>query len=233
MVLEAENRCRQYLWETPLEHSLPLSRLIEGQVWLKLELMQRTASFKFRGALNKILSLDDKELRRGVIAASTGNFALAVAEAVRLRGHQATVYVASNMSSERMSLLRDHGLHVVAYGSDPWDAEKQAREVARAEQKVYLSPYNDPFVVGGQGTCGLEISRQLPDLDVAFFAVGGGGLISGSGGWLKQTHPGVEIVGVSPENSPVMYESLRANRVVEMETSPYIGRHMCRRNRFG
>jgi len=220
LVREAHERCRDHLSPTPLEHSLYLSQEMDADVWLKLDLMQRTTSFKFRGALNKILSLTEEELDAGIVSASTGNYALAVAEAAKIRGRGATIYVASDIEPSRLELLRAHGLDVIVFGDAPWDAEKEARRVATMEGKVYVSPYNDPLVVGGQGTCGHEISRQLPDVDAAFFACGGGGLVSGSAGWLKSRNPGVEIFAVSPENSPVMYHSIRANEIVELEESP-------------
>jgi len=218
--MEAHERCRDHLSPTPLEYSLYLSNRIEGDVWLKLDSMQRTSSFKFRGALNKILSLTEEELEQGVVTASTGNYALAVAEAVRTRGHRATIYVAEDLDSSRMELLTAHGLDLVIHGEGAWDAEKEARRVAEEEDRIYVSPYNDPIVVGGQGTCGYEISEQLPDLDAAFFACGAGGLLGGSAGWLKSHNPDVEAFGVSPENSPVMYESMRTGKIVEMETFP-------------
>jgi threonine dehydratase len=196
------------------------SKQIDGEVWLKLDSMQRTSSFKFRGALNKILSLTEEELEQGVVTASTGNYALAVAEAVRIRKHRATIYVAEDLDASRLELLRAHGLDLVIFGEGAWDAEKEARRVAEEEDRIYVSPYNDPIVVGGQGTCGYEISEQLPDLDVAFFACGAGGLVSGSAGWLKSHNPDVKAFGVSPENSPVMYESMRTGNMVEMETFP-------------
>jgi threonine dehydratase len=111
-------------------------------------------------------------------------------------------------------------LDLVIHGKLAWDAEKEARRVAEEQDKIYVSPYNDPIVVGGQGTCGYEISRQLPDLNAALFACGAGGLLAGSAGWLKSHNPEVKAFGVSPENSPVMYESVRANEIVEIETSP-------------
>ncbi len=220
LVLEASERCKDHLSPTPLEYSMYLSERIDGEVWLKLDSMQRTSSFKFRGAINKILSLTEAELDRGVVSASTGNYALAVAEAMRVRGHRATIYVAEDMDTSRLDLLRSHGLDLVIHGTLAWDAEKEARRVAEEDGKTYVSPYNDPLVVGGQGTCGYEISRQLPDLDAGFFACGGGGLLTGSAGWLKSHNPDVEAFGVSPENSPVMYESVRANKMLEMETYP-------------
>jgi len=218
LVREAHERCEKYLSPTPLEYSLFLSEQIEGEVWLKLDLMQRTSSFKFRGAINKILSLTDEELEKGVVSASTGNYALAVTEAARIRGHRATIYVAKDLEPTRLELLKAHGVDLVIFGDVAWDAEEEARRVAEDEDKIYVSPYNDPVVLGGQGTCGYEISQQLPDLDAAFFACGGGGLLTGSAGWLKSHNPEIQVVGVSPENSPVMYESLQANRIVEMDT---------------
>ena len=220
LVLDAIERCRDYLLPTPLEYSMYLSDRIEGEVWLKLDLMQRTASFKFRGAVNKILSLTETELDKGVVSTSTGNYALAVAEAVKIRDRRATIYVAEDLEPSRLALLRSHGLDLVIHGEHAWDAEKEARRVAKEQDKTYVSPYNDPVVVGGQGTCGYEISEQLPDLDAALFACGGGGLLTGSAGWLKSHNPKIEAFGVSPKNSPVMYESMRANEIVEMETSP-------------
>jgi len=219
LVQEAIERCRDYLSPTPLEYSMDLSRTIDGEVWLKLDSMQRTSSFKFRGAINKILSLTEAQLDQGVVSASTGNYALAVAEAVKIRGRRATIYVAEDIEPARLELLRSHGLNLVIHGTEAWDAEKEARRVAQDDGKVYVSPYNDPIVVGGQGTCGYEISRQLPDLDAALFACGAGGLLTGSAGWLKSHKADVEAFGVSPENSPVMYESMRSNKMVEIKTT--------------
>ena len=220
LVREANERCQDHLLPTPLEHSMYLSDKIEGEVWLKLDSMQRTSSFKFRGAINKILSLTEAELDRGIVSASTGNYALAVAEAMRIRNRRATIYVANDIEPSRLELLRSHGLDLVIHGEVAWDAEKEARRVGDEEGKIYVSPYNDPIVVGGQGTCGYEISQQLPDLDAAFLACGGGGLLTGSAGWLKSHNSDVEAFGVSPANSPVMYESMRTNKMVEMDTQP-------------
>jgi threonine dehydratase len=185
-----------------------------------LDLVQRTASFKYRGAVNKVLSLTEEELDKGVVSASTGNYALAVAEAMRQRGRRATVYVARDIEDSRLNILKSHGIDLVIHGDLAWDAEIEARRVGDEEGKTYLSPYNDPIVVGGQGTCGLEISEQLPDLDAAFFACGAGGLLTGSSGWLKSHNANVETYGVSPANSPVMYESVRNNKMIEMDTQP-------------
>ena len=220
LVRDAVERTKDYLTPTPLEFSRYLSDQIEGEVWLKLDLVQRTASFKYRGAINKVLSLTQEELDKGVVTASTGNYALAVAEAMRQRGRRATVYVAKDMEASRLNILKSHGLDLVIFGDLAWDAELEARRVGDEEGKIYVSPYNDPMVVGGQGTCGYEISQQLPDLDAAFFACGAGGLLTGSSGWLKAHNPDIETFGVSPANSPVMYESMRNSKMITMETQP-------------
>ena len=220
LVMEAHERTKDYLIPTPLEFSRYLSDQIDGEVWLKLDLVQRTASFKFRGALNKILSLTEEELDGGVVSESTGNYALAVAEAMRIRNRRATIYVGNDMDDSRLEILRAHGLDVVVSDGDAWGAEIEARRVGDEEGKVYVSPYNDPIVVGGQGTCGYEISQQLPDLDAAYFACGAGGLLTGSSAWLKSQNPDVRTFGVSPSNSPVMFESVRQDKMITMDTKP-------------
>jgi len=220
LVREAYERSKDYLSPTPLEYSHYLSEQIDGEVWLKLDLVQRTASFKFRGAIHKVLSLTDEELDGGVVSAATGNYALAVAEAMRLRNRRATIYVGNDMDESRLEILRAHGLDLVVFDGDAWGAEKEARRVGDEEGKTFVSPYNDPLVVGGQGTCGYEISNQLPDLDAAFFACGAGGLLTGSSAWLKLHNPDVQTYGVSPANSPVMYESVRNNKMITMDTEP-------------
>mgnify|MGYP000129594387 CR=1 FL=1 len=220
LVLDAVERTKDHLTPTPLEFSRYLSDQIEGEVWLKMDCMQRTASFKFRGACNKVMSLSQEEIDKGVVAASTGNYALAVAEAVRIRGGRATIYVGNDLDQSRLGILRSHGLDIIVSNGDAWAAEREARRVGDEEGKIYVSPYNDPLVIGGQGTCGYEISKQLPDLDAAFFACGAGGLLSGSSGWLKSISSNIKCYGVSPENSPVMHDSVKAGKMLEMETFP-------------
>lgn len=218
-VLEADRRIRPHVLETPVEYSVYLSKLTGGDVYLKLDSQQTTGSFKFRGASSIVNSLTDEELDRGVVTASTGNYALAVAEAMKNRGRTAAVYLAETIAPARLALIRDHGLEVVMHGRDPWEAEVRARAVAEEEGLTYLSPYNDRRVVGGQGTCGLEIARQLPDVQAVIVACGGGGLVSGTAGYLKSHDPEIETIAVSPENSPVLHDSVRAGRMLEMQTT--------------
>lgn len=219
-VEEADGRIRPWVLETPVERSIYLSRLVGGEVYLKLDLQQTTGSFKFRGATSKVMALTDEQLDRGVVTASTGNYALAVGEAMKNRGRRATVYVARTMAKSRVELIRAHGIDIVMHGDDPWDAERRARADAGDKGMVYVSPYNDREVVGGQGTCGLEIGRQVPGVDVVIAACGGGGLITGIAGYLKSVKPEVEAIAVSPENSPVLYESVRQGHMIEMESEP-------------
>ena len=217
-VLDADDRIRPHVLETPVEHSIYLSNLIEGTVYLKLDLQQTTGSFKFRGATSKINSLSEEELDRGVISVSTGNYALAIAEAMKNRGREATIYLANDIEESRLEMIKAHGLNIVMYGDEPWEAEKEARAVADAEGKIYVSPYNDRIVVGGQGTCGLEIWRQVPSIDTLIAACGGGGLVTGSAGYLKSCNAAIETIAVSPEKSPVMYESIEQGKMVEIKT---------------
>jgi len=219
-VLDADARIRPHVLETPIEHSIYLSELIGGTVYLKLDLQQTTGSFKFRGATSMVNSLSDEELDRGVVSASTGNYALAVAEAMKNRGREATIYLATDVPQSRIDLIRSHGLNIVIYSDDSWEAEKKARSVAEEEGKIYVSPYNDRRVVGGQGTCGLEIARQVPNVDAMLAACGAGGLATGSAGYLKSFNPAIETIAVSPASSPVMHDSVEQGEMIKMETFP-------------
>lgn len=142
-IAAAEERCRPWLFETPLEYSHALSELCGGEVWLKLDLVQRTTSFKLRGATNKIRSLPEEAIARGVVTASTGNYALAIAEALRPLHGRATTYVGENITPSRLALMEAHGLEVVPFGKEAGAAEAHARAIAREQGREYVSPYND------------------------------------------------------------------------------------------
>lgn len=217
-VVAAEMRLRPHLRETPLERSPRLEELTGVATWLKLENLQHTGSFKVRGALNAMLELAPEDLERGVVAASTGNHGAAVAFAARRVGTRAIVYVPRTASPTKLAAMRRAGAEIVTHGTDGIEAEVEARRVAGETGRVYLSPYNDPSVVFGQGTVGAEIERQSRSVEALFVAVGGGGLISGTAAYLKSLDPEVRIVGCSPEASPVMDESVRRGRIVEMES---------------
>jgi threonine dehydratase len=216
----AARRIASFARRTPLLRSLPLSEATGAEIHLKLESLQYTGSFKLRGALNKVLSLTDAERARGVITASTGNHGAAVAFALRTVGLSGTVYVPETANPHKVSRIEALGARVASYGRDSADAEAEARRVAEAEGRVFISPYNDPLVVAGQGTVGLEIAAELDPIDAVVVAVGGGGLISGIAGYLDAVSPATRIIGCSPKNSAVMYESVRSGAIVQMESLP-------------
>jgi threonine dehydratase len=219
-IQKAESRIRPCIRETPLEYSHYLSAQTGAQVYLKLENVQHTGSFKFRGAMSKMLSLEKAHLAKGVVAASSGNHGMAVSYAAKLLETEATIFVASDASPAKVERIRQLGGKVEVAGDNCVHAEQAARAKAGAGGLAYISPYNDLDVVAGQGTIGLELQKQLAQIDAVFVAVGGGGLIAGIGGYLKSAHPNVQITGCQPENSCVMYESIRAGRVIDYPEQP-------------
>jgi threonine dehydratase len=219
-ILLAERRIRPHLRETPLERSLPLSRRAGAEVYLKLENFQHTGSFKARGAMNKILAMEASCKPRGVVAASTGNHGAAVAFAAGRQGIPSLIFVPEDAAPAKIEAMRLRGAEVRTWGSDCVLAEVRARQYAAEQGMTYVSPYNDPQVVGGQGTTGAEIARQIECLDSVFVALGGGGLIAGIAGYLKNLDPRVRVIGCSPVNSCVMAQSLRAGRILELESRP-------------
>jgi threonine dehydratase len=209
-VLAAHERIAPYVRETPVEWSSGLG------AWLKLEHLQHTGSFKFRGASNKIAMLTPEQASRGVVTASNGNHGLGVAAAARARGIAAEVFVSSHVSPAKARRIEAQRAQLVRHGEDPLAAEVAARRAAEESGRVFISPYNDVDVAAGQGTIAVELGQQVEGLDAVFVAVGGGGLIGGIGGYLKEASPAVEVVGCWPENSPVMYECLRAGAIVDV-----------------
>ena len=215
-VAAASDRLAAYALETPV---LP-ARSLGSHVHLKCENLQRTGSFKIRGALNKLLLLSAEERERGVVASSTGNHGLAVAEALRLTSGRGTVVVSSAASSYKIERLRKAGLEVIVSESDPMAAELEARALAERDGRVYVSPYNDPDVVAGQGTVAVELLAQRPGVEAVFVAVGGGGLVAGMAAYLKSVRPDISVVGCWPEHAAAMYESVRAGRLIEVPDEP-------------
>lgn len=219
---DAESRIRRIVRETPVDYSYHLSGIGDCRAWLKLEHLQHTGSFKLRGATNKVLSLASEELDRGVIAASTGNHGLGVCYAAKQAGSRAQIYLPRNVSESKVTMMRALGGEIVFYGDECLQAELKAREEAENSGRVFISPYNDLEVIAGQGTIGVEMLRQIENLDAVFVSVGGGGLIAGIAAHLKAIHPGIRIIGCWPENSPVMFECLRAGRIIEVSEKPTI-----------
>ncbi|MCJ7606700.1 MAG: threonine/serine dehydratase [Thermoplasmata archaeon] len=221
-VLAACERIRGFVRETPLEYSAHLS-LPEGpEVHLKLENTQLTGSFKVRGAFNKLLSMSDEERARGVVTASSGNHGAAMALAMAKTGTEGMIFLPEDAVESKVETIRSLGADIRYHGTDCGITEAFARRFAHEEGMVYVSPYNDPKVIGGQGTIAAEIVRQLDGVDSVFVSVGGGGLISGIAGFLKSVDARIEIVGCLPENSPVMAESVKAGRLLDMGWTPTI-----------
>ncbi len=215
--LEARKAIGDSIRRTPLVESEFLSRFCDASVHLKLENLQITNSFKIRGALNRILHLSEEEKRRGVITASAGNHAQAVAIATEKLDLPAKILVPRNTPQIKIDKIKKHQVELILYGDVYDEAEEKAIELARQEGLTYVSPYNDQFVIAGQGTIGLEILEDLPGVNTIIVPVGGGGLVSGIAVAVKSTNPSVEVVGVQSESSPVIYESLRAGRIVTCE----------------
>lgn len=219
-VEHAERAIRPHIRETALERSLALSQQSGSAVFLKCEHQQHTGSFKFRGALNKILSLSNTEKAKGVIAASTGNHGLGVALAASITGVEATIYVPKHASKMKLDSIKALGTTIVAQSEDCLEAEITARAVAQETNRTFISPYNDVTVIAGQGTIGLELFRQNSALEAVFISVGGGGLISGIAGYLKQMNPKIRVIGCLPENAPAMLECVKAGKIINVPEKP-------------
>ncbi|MGY6178835.1 threonine/serine dehydratase [Paraburkholderia strydomiana] len=206
---------------TPLSFSPMLSKLTGCQVYLKCDHLQRTGSFKFRGATNKVRLLDNETRRNGVITASSGNHGQGVALAGKLAGVQVTVYAASTASPVKLDAIRALGAEVITLDDTNLGVELEADRQAQLKGMKFVSPYNDIDVIAGQGTVGIEIHEQARDerVDIAavFASVGGGGLISGVGTAIRRLIPEAAVVGCWPANSTALYSSLQAGKIVEIE----------------
>jgi threonine dehydratase len=214
----AYNNIKKHIVKTPLIHSKNLSSTSDSNVFLKLENFQHTGSFKLRGAMNKILNLPDKSI--SVVAASSGNHGAAVAYSLRNLKMKGLVYVPENAVSSKVKLMKKYGVEIRYSGNDSLIAESSAISYAEENNLSFVSPYNDIDVISGQGTIGVEMINQMKDLDVVFITVGGGGLISGVGGYLKSINSNIKIIGCSPENSPVMKVSLNKGKIIEFDSLP-------------
>jgi len=213
-------RSNPHIRHTPLEHSPYLSNLASANVFLKLDNIQKTGSFKFRGAISKMTSMSDQEKSNGVVTASTGNHGAACSLAMSTLQIKGKIVVPENVHKNKVENILNLGGEIEYYGDDCIDAEERAQEISKTTGATYISPYNDEAIVCGQGTMGLEIWEDLKGIDAVFVSVGGGGLISGVGGYLKSMNESIQIYGVSPKNSCVMYESLKAGKQLDLPSEP-------------
>lgn len=214
----AAGRIARYVRQTPLVTACctTANPFPDGELLLKLECLQVTGSFKPRGATNKLLSLSEAELARGIVTASGGNHGLAVAYAGWLSKAKVTVYVPENVSPDKKKKLERWGARVVVHGRHWDEANREAMGLAAREGMAYFHPFADPLVIAGQGTLALEILEQAPDLDMILVTIGGGGLISGIAVAARALRPALRIIGIEPVGAPTLHACLQAGRVVTL-----------------
>src|SRR5919198_3880429 len=204
--------------ETPLEPARALSERLQNRVLLKREDLQPIFSFKLRGAYNKMAALPRARLARGVIAASAGNHAQGVALAAQRLGCRALIVMPVTTPRIKVDAVRSRGAQVRLHGDSYAEAYEEALRLKRERRLAFVHPYDDPEVIAGQGTIGMEILRQHPGaLDAIFVPVGGGGLISGIAAYVKRVRPSVRMVGVEPGDADAMTRSLKAGRRVKLD----------------
>jgi threonine dehydratase len=216
----ARERIRDVIYHSPCPYSLSLSRLCGAEIYCKLDHLQMTGSFKERGARNKLLLLSDEQKRRGVVAASAGNHALALAYHGQELGVSVKVVMPKYAPLVKVTNARSFGADVILHGDTYDNAKEHATALAREEGREYVPGFDDADIIAGQGTMGLEILEDVPDFDAVIVPVGGGGLIAGVGAAIKAVKPGVRVIGVEPLNAPTLKASLDAGRVVRIETKP-------------
>lgn len=206
--------------ETPLILSDPLTQRIGAKVYLKLETLQQTGAFKVRGAANKILNLTPVEQQRGVVTVSTGNHGRAVAFVARHLGFNAVVCISERVPQNKVDALKRLEAEVVIRGRSQDEAEVEARQIQNERGATLIPPFDDPFIIAGQGTIGLELLADLPEIDTVLVPLSGGGLIAGIALALKSASPQIRVVGISMERAAVMYHSLQAGQPVQMPEEP-------------
>ncbi len=200
----AHAKLQNIISHTEMSHSVSASKLLGSEIYLKFENTQRTGSFKLRGAYNKIASLTADEKKRGVIASSAGNHAQGVALSATLAGVKSTIIMPENASLTKVAATRNYGAEVILKGEIYDEAYEYARQLEKEHGYIFVHPYEDPHVIAGQGTIGLEIFEKVPDLDSVVIPIGGGGLISGMAFALKTLNPKIKIIGVQSTQAPSM-----------------------------
>lgn len=215
----ARDRIAPHVRRTPVIAASGLQAPITGvdELWLKLELLQVTGSFKARGAMNKLLSLSEEQLARGIVAASGGNHGIATARAGYLAKVPTTIFLPTNASPSKIEKLKAWGADVRIVGSAWHESNIQALDFVKKNGAAYIHPFADPLVAAGQGTVALELLDQLPEVDTVLIAMGGGGLISGMATALRALKPGVRIVGIEAEGAPVLLRGIEAGHNVALD----------------
>lgn len=218
-IQKARTQIQKYINHTDCGYSNSCSRLVGSEVYLKFENHQRTGSFKMRGATNKILNLTEEEKKKGVIACSAGNHAQGVALSSTLTGVKSTIVMPETASLSKIQATKSYGAEVILYGQSFDEAKEYAFKLAKEKGYVFVHPYEDEYVIAGQGTIGLEILEQVPDLDTIVIPVGGGGLVSGIAIAAKAIKPSIKIIGVQAAAISTMYQLYDKNKFQPVENS--------------
>lgn len=213
MIYAARQRIRGVVYSTDMIPCTFLDELGAEEIFLKTENLQRTGSFKMRGAYNKMASLSEAERQRGVITASAGNHAQGVALAAKLLGIPATIVMPVTAPLAKVAATKAYGAEVVLQGIVYDDAQEKARALQKASGAVYIHAFDDPLIIAGQGTIGLEIMEEHPEIDLILVPVGGGGLAGGIALAAKSIKPSIQVIGVEPARAPSMHQSLRSNKI--------------------
>jgi threonine dehydratase len=221
-VLAARERLRDSIYLSPCPHSVMLSELTGQQVYLKLENLQMTGSFKERGALNRIAQLTPEQSARGVIAASAGNHAQGVAYHATKRGIRSLIVMPLATPLVKMTATRGFGAEVILHGANYDEACTEAMRLCTEQKLTFIHPFDDAAVMAGQGTMGLELLEQVPDLEAVVVPIGGGGLIAGVGCAIKETRPNVRIVGVQTARIPSMAVAMKEHHPVTLDPATTI-----------
>ena len=217
-VLDARERVRGVARHTPLEYSFAFSDMTGADVYLKLENFQRTGAFKIRGAINRIETLSDEAKEAGVVTASAGNHAQGVALAATRAGVDSKIVMPEHAPVSKVKATERYGGEAVLYGQDYSDAQAEAHRIEREEGRTYVHAFDDELVMAGQGTIGLEIVEDCPDVETVIVPIGGGGLISGIATAVKAHDPDIRVIGVQAEGASSAAESLRKGEIYERDS---------------
>jgi threonine dehydratase len=215
---QARARMGEFVYHTPLLTSRLLSEQTGFDVRLKAEMFQRGGSYKIRGPMNKFAQLSEEEKRRGVICSSAGNHAQGVALAAARHGIKAVVCMAENATPSKIAATRAYGAEVVLHGTIWDEANEKARQLVAERGYTYIHPFDDEQLIVGQGTVGLEIYQDWPEVELAIVPIGGGGLISGVATALKACNPAIKVVGVESSGAPGMTRSVREGALLTLDT---------------
>jgi len=207
---EAQKRLNGIVYKTPFAYATHLSQMVGNEIYLKKENLQLTGAFKLRGAYNKIASLTDEQRKQGIVASSAGNHAQGVAYSANKLNIKATIVMPEATPLTKVAGVREEGGEVVLYGNNYDEAYQYGVELAEERGMEFIHPFADPLVIAGQGTIGLEMLEEIPNLEMVIVPIGGGGLISGIGSAVKQINPRIKVIGVTAKGAPAMRLSFQA-----------------------